>query len=143
MSLIIKNVTASNKLLLPNGRTLKVGTEIKVSESILNSSLVRKLISENKLTVRKVTLSSAVSEISEAITEIASAVVASSVSKLAVVAKASDIVEEVSQAVEAVSDLVTEETSVTIIEGEDKVATDSEEAKPRTRRSVKKEDKNG
>jgi Pyruvate/2-oxoacid:ferredoxin oxidoreductase gamma subunit len=143
MSLIIKNVCASNKLLLPNGRTLKVGTEIKVSESILNSSLVRKLISENKLTVRKVTLGSAVSEISEAITEIASAAVASSVSKLAIVAKAPDIVEEVSQAVEAISDLITEETSVTIIDGEDKVASDSEEAKPRTRRSVKKEDKNG
>lgn len=135
MSLIIKNVCASNKLLLPNGRTLKVGTEIKVSESILNSSLVRKLISENKLTVRKVTLSSTVSEVAEAITEIASAAVASTVSKLAIVTRASDIVEEVEQAVDAVSDLLTEETSVTIL--------DSEEAKPKARRRTKKEDENG
>jgi hypothetical protein len=135
MSLIIKNVCASNKLLLPNGRTLKVGTEIKVSESILNSSLVRKLISENKLTVRKVTLSSTVSEVAEAITEIASAAVASTVSNLAIVTRAPDIVEEVEQAVDAVSDLLTEETSVTII--------DSEEAKPKARRRTKKEDENG
>ena len=39
MSLIIKNVAASNKLLLPNGKPLKIGSEIKVAESILGSSL--------------------------------------------------------------------------------------------------------
>ncbi len=111
MSLFLKNISASNKLLLPNGKVLKVGSELKLSESILNSSLVRKLISEGKLEVRKAEVSKSVfSELADVAATAIKVVAAVTVSPVAAIPLIPEVVSEISDVVEAIAEDKEEDT---------------------------------
>ncbi len=136
---MIKNIGASNKLLLPNGKPLKVGSEIKVSDSILSSAIIRKLISEGKVQVRPVSLKNTATELAEAVTSIVTTVAASTVNPAAAVLNIVESVSEVVDAIEAVSDVISDASSLTILP-EDTITADSK-SKPRKRTSLaRKED---
>jgi hypothetical protein len=138
MSLIIKNVSASNKLLLPNGKPLKVGSEIKVAESILGSSLIRKLISENKISVRPASAKTAILDVIDVVKEVAETVALSAINPMAAVTNVADLVSEVQEAVSSVSDAVKDDSSLTILA--DNEQTEELEEKPKTRRRSAKKD---
>jgi hypothetical protein len=111
MSLFLKNISASNKLLLPNGKVLKVGSELKLSESILNSSLVRKLISEGKLEVRKAEVSKSVfNELADVAATAIKVVAAVAVSPVVAIPLIPEVVSEISDVVEAIAEDKEEDT---------------------------------
>jgi hypothetical protein len=111
MSLFLKNISASNKLLLPNGKVLKVGSELKLSESILNSSLVRKLISEGKLEVRKAEVTKSVfNELADVAATAIKVVAAVAVSPVAAIPLIPEVVSEISDVVEAIAEDKEEDT---------------------------------
>lgn len=109
MSLIIRNVSAGNKLLLPNGRLLKMGCELKVNDTMLNSSLVRKLISEGKLTVVKTQeKASILEEVADVAITAVKLVAAASISPIAVIPLIPEAIEEIKDVIDVVT---TEDTS--------------------------------
>ncbi len=125
MSLFLKNISASNKLLLPNGKVLKVGSELKLSESILNSSLVRKLITEGKLQVRKAEASKPIlEELADVAATAIKVVAAVAVSPVAAIPLIPEVVSEISDVVEAIA--------------EDKEEEDTTKSKQRRRSTTQK-----
>lgn len=138
MSLIIKNVAASNKLLLPNGKPLKVGAEIKVAESIMGSSLIRKLIAENKISVRPASTKTAILDVIDVAKEIAETVALAAINPVAAVTNVADVISEVQEAVISVTDAVKEDSSVTISSDSD-TSTEVEEKPKAIRRSARKD----
>jgi hypothetical protein len=140
MSLIIKNVAASNKLLLPNGKPLKIGAEIKVSESIMGSSLIRKLISEGKISVRPSSAKAAILDVIDVVKEVVETVALTAVNPVAAVTNVADIVAEVQEAVTSVSDAVQEDSSLTILQDSESLEEVEEKPKSRRRTSKKEEE---
>lgn len=133
MSLIIKNVGASNKLLLPNGKPLKLGAEIKVPESILNSSLVRNLISSGKLTVKAAGAKEVALEVVDVVKEVLETVSLAAINPVAAVTNAADLISEVKEAVESISSAIEDEVVLT-------VASEESTDKPKSRRKPSKKD---
>lgn len=112
MSLFLKNISASNKLLLPNGKVLKVGSELKLSESILNSSLVRKLISEGKLEVRKAeTVKPVLEEIADVAVTAIKVAAAVAISPVAAIPLIPEVISEISDVVDSIAEDKEEDTS--------------------------------